>query len=170
MIVQGGIQTAVASRSLRSAAAPVAQPAASMFMSRYGPALSLIGASTASAAHFSIPGAGGREPPGAAELHKIATDYDAAFAAARARDGTSDANARHVAQFETIMANRSSFPPGEFVLHTELDGGASLTTTVPAAGVSPLGIAAPPAGLVLGGLEGAGVSLSVASAAYAEWL
>lgn len=39
-----------------------------------------------------------------------------------------------VAMYETIVANRGKFPPGEFYIHTELPDGASITTFIPAAG------------------------------------
>lgn len=49
------------------------------------------------------------------------------------RPPTFDANSRHIATYETIIANRDAFPPGEFAIHTELPGGGSITTFIPAA-------------------------------------
>lgn len=46
---------------------------------------------------------------------------------------TYDENIRHIATAETIIANRQAFPPGEFAIHTELPGGGSITTFIPAA-------------------------------------
>ena len=43
----------------------------------------------------------------------------------------SDDNIRHNALADVILKNRASFPPEEFTIHTDLGGGASITTTIP---------------------------------------
>ena len=46
---------------------------------------------------------------------------------------TSPDNAKFSGLAETIMANRSSFPPEEFTIHADFEDGGSATTTIPAA-------------------------------------
>ncbi|MFN7089433.1 MAG: hypothetical protein ACK4P4_02620 [Allorhizobium sp.] len=43
----------------------------------------------------------------------------------------SDDNIKHNALTDVIIKNRASFPPEEFTIHTDLGGGASITTTIP---------------------------------------
>ena len=104
-----------------------------------------------------------------AALAKIATDYRRNQDVARSTPDISDANARHIAQYETIVANRSSFPPEEFYIHTELGGGASVTTTIPAIGKSNESTSAPSDAIVFAARSASGVPASQLYAAYSEW-
>ena len=67
----------------------------------------------------------------------LAAQFADIFAAKMADEdlsGMHPDNARHIALYETIVANRDKFPPGEFYIHTELPGGGSITTLIPAIG------------------------------------
>jgi hypothetical protein len=120
---------------------------------------------------------GGFAPGGGlADAAEIASTYSRELdAAGRANPGSSDANQRHIAQYNTIMAHRGSFPPGGFYLHTELGDGASITTYVPPVGET----ARPPASSkisitvasIVANIQTAAGGVAVASlqAAYAEW-
>lgn len=48
--------------------------------------------------------------------------------------GISANNARHNALYDVIMANRDRFPAEEFFIHIELEGGARISTKIPALG------------------------------------
>ena len=68
------------------------------------------------------------------ELQKaFSSRYDVAMdsAAKEYSGGIHPDNARHIALVDTITANRESFPPEEFTVHTDLPDGASITTTIP---------------------------------------
>jgi hypothetical protein len=116
---------------------------------------------------------GGFAPGGGpADAAAIASTYSRELdAAGRANPGSSDANQRHIAQYNTIIAHRGSFPPGGFYLHTELGDGASITTYVPPVGET----ARPPApskiSITVANIQTAAGGVAVASlqAAYAEW-
>ena len=67
----------------------------------------------------------------------LAAQFADIFAAKMADEdlsGIHPDNARHIALYETIVANRDKFPPGEFYIHTELPGGGSITTFIAAIG------------------------------------
>lgn len=64
----------------------------------------------------------------------LAAQFKTAAREAGKLPGIHPDNARHIAMYETIVANRGKFPPGEFYIHTELPDGASITTFIPAAG------------------------------------
>jgi hypothetical protein len=92
-----------------------------------------------SSAAFSVSGGGALD----AILSVFAADSDLAaqftdIFAAKMEDedlsGMHPDNARHIALYETIVANREKFPPGEFYIHTELPGGGSITTFISAIG------------------------------------
>ncbi|MGO6851730.1 hypothetical protein ELH26_07905 [Rhizobium leguminosarum] len=71
------------------------------------------------------------------ELQKVfSSRYEAVMeSAARKFNGISihPDNGRHNALADTIIANRESFPPEEFTIHTDLPDGASITTIIPSA-------------------------------------
>ena len=138
------------------------------FVSRYGVALAILGIDSAIVPKTSgVDGGGGSPMPG--NLVKIARDFESQLAIAKKQPGISDANARHNAQYETIMANRADFPPSEFYIHTELGDGASVTTTIPAIGTAPADSWAPSREIVTAARLAAGVPMASVVAAYAEW-
>lgn len=118
------------------------------------------------------------EPAGDAKgLERLAAAFKEAVASTKAaQPGISDANARHIARYKTIVENRSSFPPDSFSLHTELANGTSITTKVPAAGgfVEPARpvLSLSPNGAVMeaGGAARAPLTDAQVEAAYKEWL
>ena len=46
-------------------------------------------------------------------------------------ESISEDNGRHIALHDVIMKHRTKFPPEEFTIHTDLGGGASITTIIP---------------------------------------
>lgn len=143
---------------------------------RHAVALSLLGFASARAGQgesWQLPAssAAGGDPA----LAGLAADFRAHYASAKEKDGMSDANARHIAGYETIMANRSSFPPGPFYIHTDLGDGASITTLVP--GIGGQAPAEPPSQprfqlTSVPPMEtspGPTVDMASVAAAYAEW-
>lgn len=68
------------------------------------------------------------------DLARFFNEANSKAMAKQVNQGISLNNSRHIALFETIMANRDRFPSEEFFIHTELEGGASITTRIPALG------------------------------------
>jgi hypothetical protein len=144
---------------------------------RYAAALQLLSINTiwtSSGSMVATEGPFARQAAGVPDGAAIAATYDKELKDA-SRSGSSGANQRHIAQFNTIMAHREAFPPGEFYLHTELGDGASITTRIPPAGAA----TRPPApskisitvASIFANLQTAagGVATASLQAVYAEW-
>lgn len=160
-----------------SATGSAAAPAAAgswQSLGRYGGALRALGiggvveTAPSRAPRPAEGGAGTAHDP-----NRLAQFFDGALKAARADNpAMAEADARHVARHETIMANRGDFPPEALRLRTELAGGGAIVTDIPAAR-KPATPAPPPVAMstpvALAGDGGARATAAAVAAAYAEW-
>jgi hypothetical protein len=173
-------QAGLATRSAESLAA-VRRPSAAgiganwQLAGRQAAALAVLGISDVLSARGTVSIAASPDSAAPAALRGLAADFRGALADARERHpGISSAHARHIAQAETIFANRGMFPPQGFHIHTDLGDGASITSHIPPVARVPepaaVKFSQAASGLVaeMGGIRSA-VSTAQLQALYAEW-
>lgn len=65
------------------------------------------------------------------DLARAFTQAQAMESAGQSGQGMTAGNARHIALFDVIIAHRDRFPPEDFVIQTEFEGG-RISTRIPA--------------------------------------
>lgn len=181
MLVNNAIHTALAATRARPEAGGVKADIASGggLSERHVAAFAVLGVESVLFARSARQTATAQGPAATqgASLDSLAADYNANVSATKdAQPGISDANARHIARYKTIMANRTSFPAGRFSLHTDLANGGAISTHVPAAGgamdAAKVAVPAAVSGAVIDAAAAAQPPVGDAQLAdaYREWL